>query len=176
MLALVGWLAGQTWRSRLGFFLLAFGLWDIGYYVFLVPLTGWPNSLLDWDVLFLIPVPWWGPVLAPVLIALLMLLGGSLLALYDELERPLWPSGWAVAANLVGVGLALYIFMADAIDAALRGGPSLREVLPTEFNWPLFLPALALMAVPVIEIGWLARRRSQSASAPLLPSSTLSNP
>jgi hypothetical protein len=58
MLAAVGWLAGRTWRSRVGYACAAFGVWDIGYYVFLVPLTGWPHSLLDWDILFLIPLPW----------------------------------------------------------------------------------------------------------------------
>ena len=43
-------------------------LWRVGYfyYLFLIPLTGWPKSLLDWDILFLLPVPWWGPVIAPV--------------------------------------------------------------------------------------------------------------
>ena len=83
MLLAVGWLAGRTWRSRLGFTLLAFGVWDIAYYLWLVPLTAWPNSLADWDILFLIPLPWWGPVLAPVMIAALMILGGCVLAFND---------------------------------------------------------------------------------------------
>src|SRR5262245_43389925 len=73
MLAIVGWLAGRTARSRVGYFLIAFGVWDIFYYVFLKVLTGWPRSLFDWDLLFLIPLPWWGPVLAPVSIAALMI-------------------------------------------------------------------------------------------------------
>src|SRR5215510_11378331 len=66
MLLTVGILAGRTWRSRLGYFAIAFGVWDIFYYVYLKILCGWPHSLFDWDVLFLIPVPWWGPILAPV--------------------------------------------------------------------------------------------------------------
>ena len=45
MLVTVGWLAGRTWRSRVGYALLAFGVWDIAYYLWLVPLTGWPRSL-----------------------------------------------------------------------------------------------------------------------------------
>ena len=76
MLLTVGWLAGRTWRSRLSYTLIAFGAWDIFYYIFLVPMCGWPTSLLDWDVLFLIPLPWWGPVLAPVFISILMIIGG----------------------------------------------------------------------------------------------------
>jgi len=72
MLLTVGVLAGRNWRSRLGYSAIAFGVWDIFYYVFLRRLTGWPHSVMDWDLLFLIPLPWWGPVLAPVSVALLI--------------------------------------------------------------------------------------------------------
>ena len=88
MLGSVGWLAGQTRRSRAALAIVAFGTWDIFYYVFLVPLTGWPRSLLDWDILFLLPLPWWGPVLAPMLIASLMVAGGTLVAIRDSPQRP----------------------------------------------------------------------------------------
>jgi hypothetical protein len=70
MLVCIGWLAGSNRRTRFGYAMLAFGVWDILYYGFLVVLTGWPTSLLDWDILFLIPA-WWGPVFAPVSIAAL---------------------------------------------------------------------------------------------------------
>ena len=73
MLFTVGLLAGTAWRARMGYSAVAFGVWDIFYYVFLKAMCGWPHSLLDWDVLFLLPLPWWGPVLAPVLIAALMI-------------------------------------------------------------------------------------------------------
>src|SRR6185503_14790450 len=59
--ALHGGLAGATWPARLGYSIVAFGVWDIFYYVFLWVMTGWPTSPLDWDILFLIPLPWWGP-------------------------------------------------------------------------------------------------------------------
>lgn len=159
MLATVGWLAGPTRRSRLGFGVFAFGVWDIAYYVFLVPLTGWPHSLLDWDVLFLIPLPWWGPVLAPVLIASLMILGGSLLALNDTRQRPLWPARWAMVAGTAGSLLALYVFMADALRVVGDGAEALRNLLPTHFRWGLFLVALLGLAAPVLD---LVRQLSQS--------------
>ncbi len=76
MLLTVGMLAGRTWPTRLGYTAIAFGVWDILYYVFLVVMTGWPTSLFDWDILFLLPLPWWGPVLAPVSIAVLMVVLG----------------------------------------------------------------------------------------------------
>ena len=151
MLLTVGLLAGQNWRSRLGYTAVAFGVWDICYYVFLRKLCGWPHSLLDWDILFLLPLPWWGPVLAPVLIALLMVAWGTL-ACQVEGARSSWRSdvtAWGL--NLVGTGLALYVFMADTIRVANQGVEALRNVLPARFNWPLFAIALLLMAAPVFQ-------------------------
>ena len=160
MLATVGWLAGRTGRSRFGYFVAAFGVWDIFYYLFLIPMTGWPRSLLDWDILFLIPLPWWGPVLAPVMIAALMIVGGVVLALNDERGGPtLWPSKATLWPSGVGVVLALYVFMADAIGA-LRRGESVQTMLPVTFNWPLFLVAWVLMALPAVALvrQWVAGR------------------
>jgi hypothetical protein len=159
MLGTVGWLAGKTFRGRAGYALVAFGIWDIFYYIFLVPMSSWPASLLDWDVLFLIPLPWWGPVLAPVLISLLLILGGGLAAWNETLPQPKWPHAWAWALNLLGVGLALYTFMEEAIRALPAGEEAVRQALPVTFNWPIFLLALALMAVPIVEMGWLMRNR-----------------
>lgn len=157
MLGTVGWLAGQTFRGRAGYALVAFGIWDIFYYIFLIPMSGWPASLLDWDVLFLIPLPWWGPVLAPVLISLLLILGGGLAAWNETLPQPKWPHAWAWTLNLLGVGLALYTFMASALQVLPVGEEAIRQALPVTFNWPLFLLALALMAVPIVEMGWQLR-------------------
>ncbi len=159
MLVSVGWLAGRSWRSRLACAVVAFGVWDIFYYVFLKVLTGWPNSCLDWDILFLLPLPWWGPVLAPVLIALLMIGGGMLVARFDSRLHPFWPSRRSLVLNLCGGLLALYVFMTDAIHALGQGSQALRNLLPVWFNWPLFLAALGLMALPVLELAWRAWRQ-----------------
>lgn len=152
MLIAVGWLAGRTPRSRLGYFLIAFGVWDIFYYVFLAPLSGWPRSILDWDVLFLIPLPWWGPVLSPVSIAALMIATGTMMSQYEHGEAALWPGRRAWLLCLAGALLALYVFMADSLEALGQGDEALRTVLPTSFNWPLFAVALALMAAPVLDM------------------------
>ncbi len=169
MLFAVGWLAGQTWRSRLGYSLIAFGLWDIFYYLFLKLICGWPHSLLDWDVLFLLPLPWWGPVLAPTLIAALMVLGGTLLSQFDRVDQPLWPSRRSVALNLGGVALALYVFMADAIHVMGGGREAVRNVLPAWFNWPLFLCAFLMMSAPVWRMAariWKRRQADSLSNAP----------
>ena len=163
MLATVGMLAGRTWRRRAGYAAIAFGAWDIFYYVFLRLISGWPNTLLDWDILFLLPLPWWGPVLAPVSIALLMIVWGTLATQWDDAAsdaRWPWALGWA------GIALALVIFMIDAWRALPDGRDAVLQVLPTTFNWPLFVVALLLMASPAAYL-FLAHAARRFASGSL---------
>jgi len=155
MLLSAGWLAGTNTRTRLAYGAFAFGVWDIFYYLFLIPLTGWPASLLDWDILFLIPLPWWGPVIAPVTVSLMMIAGGILMILLDRSGRSACFSHWIWLPALIGAGLVLYIFMAEAIGASGRGMTSAWNALPVHFNWMAFLIGYGLMAVPVVD---MARR------------------
>jgi len=155
MLLAVGWLAGKNLRTRLAYGVFAFGVWDIAYYVFLIPLTGWPRSLWDWDILFLIPLPWWGPVIAPVAISLLLIAGGALTIVLEERGRPACLGRWLSAASLLGMAVVLGTFMADAIRAAFSGAEAVRQVLPSEFGWGVFWIGYLLMALPVLD---LARR------------------
>jgi hypothetical protein len=153
MLGSLGVLAGRTWRRRAGYAALAFGAWDIFYYLFLRLISGWPTTLLDWDILFLLPLPWWGPVLAPVSIALVMILWGTLATQSsDGATDACWP--WALGS--VGIVLALAVFMIDAWRALPEGRAAVLQVLPTTFNWPLFGAALLLMATPLVYAGWSA--------------------
>lgn len=105
MLITVGWIAGKNGTGKFGVFIFAFGIWDIFYYVFLKLLIGWPESLMTWDILFLIPVSWVGPVLAPVINALTMVIFGGLIFIYTEKNYTvkIRPVGWIllVAGSLV---------------------------------------------------------------------------
>lgn len=74
MLAGIGTLAGKNAIQRFAYFIYAFAIWDIFYYVFLKLILDWPESVFTWDILFLIPVPWVGPVLAPCIVSLTMIL------------------------------------------------------------------------------------------------------
>ncbi len=162
MLLTIGWLAGKTWRNRIGYSAIAFGLWDIFYYVFLKLLCGWPNSVFDWDILFLLPLPWWGPVWAPVSIVLLMILWGTLASQLEGSPRPSDSRSripWAL--NFFGMAIALYVFMADSLRVAGTSPSALRTLLPTYFNGTLFILALLLMAAPIFpELRNLVRQRS----------------
>ncbi|MEO7156802.1 MAG: hypothetical protein ABI039_04520, partial [Vicinamibacterales bacterium] len=147
MIAALGMLAGRSWRRQLGYAALAFGVWDAFYYVFLRIMTGWPKTLVDWDILFLLPLPWWGPVLAPVSIALLMIVWGTLeTQSTDDVPVARW--AWALGGG--GIVVALSLFMADAWLALPDGRDAVMRVLPTAFNWPLFWVSLLLMASPVL--------------------------
>ena len=137
MLVGVAMLAGtRRWERFLNFAFL-FGVWDIFYYVWLHVLIGWPPSLATPDILFLIPLPWVSPVLAPVLVSLALIAGSVLLARLERRGAVLafTPGSWTVA--ILGGAIVLFSFMVDS-GGILRGG----EAPP--FRWGLFLAGLSL--------------------------------
>ncbi len=75
ILAAVATLAGKILKEKIAFFFLAFGIWDIFYYVFLRLTIGWPLSLFDFDIFFLLPTPWVGPVIVPVAVSSILIIG-----------------------------------------------------------------------------------------------------
>lgn len=154
MLATVGWMAGRRGAERLAYSLFAFALWDIAYYIWLKALIGWPQTLFDWDVLFLIPVRWWGPVAAPVLIALLICADSTLALLRISRGSGLSFTPARAGAVALGALTGLYVFVSDSLWALLQGQPQWSTLRPSPFNWPLFLVALVLMALPSLRAVW----------------------
>lgn len=161
MLVAVGWLAGRNKVDRIAYGMFAFGMWDIWYYVWLKVLVDWPTTLLDWDTLFLIPLPWRGPVLSPVLIAGLICVVAVLAVV--QVNRQITPKVTFLQAGVVlcGALLALYIFMAAPIQVWIRGGRNWGSAQPEVFNWPVFLIALLLMAVPSLMATWPAKKEEE---------------
>ena len=127
MLGTIAALAGRYVWEGLLYFSVAFGVWDIFYYVWLWVFIGWPPSLLTWDVLFLIPVPWLGPVIAPVIVSLCLVGGGLWLLRHPELR--LSRRAWVLVS--LGCALVLASFMIDYRYALLRENPP-------RFRWELF--------------------------------------
>ena len=166
MLLTIGGLAGWTWRTRLAYTAIAFGIWDIFYYLFLKVMSDWPKSVFDWDILFLLPLPWWGPVLAPVSIALLMIVAGTLVT--SHVVSPVRATSWHL--SVLGAAIALYAFMADSLRAVQQGLDATRMPLPEAFNWPVFIVALALMAAPVAQLA--VRLRADTSSVRLKADTT----
>ena len=74
MLLSISFIAGKNKLEIFSYFLFTFALWDISYYIGLKLILNWPASLFTWDILFLIPIPWIGPVLAPLISSFTMIL------------------------------------------------------------------------------------------------------
>lgn len=78
MLLSLSWIAGKNKLQIFSYFLFSFAIWDIIYYAGLKLLLNWPQSLFTWDILFLIPIPWVGPVIAPLISSFTMAILGLL--------------------------------------------------------------------------------------------------
>jgi len=131
MLASAGLALGRTMREWFAGFIIAFGVWDIFYYVFLKVLIGWPSSLWTWDILFLLPLPWVGPVIAPVSIAGGMIAAGIAILWRESRGQPIYCSILDGAAMSVGSLILVVAFCWDFRNTAAGGWPN-------PFNWPLF--------------------------------------
>jgi hypothetical protein len=140
MLLAVGALAGGDSWERFLWFCFAFGIWDIGYYAWLRVLIGWPASLLTWDVLFLIPVPWMAPVLAPVIISLGLVTGSLWLLSLRGKGAVLRFSPWLWGLALLGGAIVLLSFTLDYRLAA-------QSLEPPSFRWLLFAAGVGVAAL-----------------------------
>ena len=151
MLIGIGVLAGRTKAQRLSFFIYSFAIWDIFYYVFLKLILNWPESLFTWDILFLIPVPWVGPVIAPCIVSLTMILLAFVLLYFERrgnLIRLLWKDRLLI---ILGSAIVVFSFVLDYIrfikeNQASGWSPSsnqpmfteIMQYVPQKFNWYIF--------------------------------------
>jgi hypothetical protein len=141
MLVSVGWIAGKNRFQNFCFFMIAFGIWDIFYYIYLYIMISWPKNLMTWDLLFYVPLPWVGPVIAPVLIAIAMVVAGSLFIYYDEKEYDIrWR--WYDMVVAINCGLLMIVaFCWDWKNIIQIPGDIERTGIPNPFAWWLYLPA-----------------------------------
>ena len=141
MLVAIGYVTGKSKLQRFCFFMIAFGIWDIFYYLWLYVMVGWPGSLLTWDLLFYVPLPWVGPVITPVLIAVAMVGAGSLIIYYDEKG---YVMRWRLYDMAIELGCGLLIIVAfcwDWKNILQVPGDITRSGIPNPFAWWLYLPA-----------------------------------
>jgi hypothetical protein len=144
MLATVGILAGRSAVERLAWSAVAFGTWDIGYYAWLHVFTGWPPDLGTWDVLFLIPVPWTGPVWAPLAVSAALVGFGLAVARRLRAGQVVRLSPLHLAPGLAGGLLVVVSFTLDS--ARIAAGE-----IPTAYAWPILVAGLALAAAGALD-------------------------
>jgi len=141
MLVSVGWFAGRKGFQRFCFFMIAFGIWDIFYYIWLYVMVSWPESLMTWDLLFYVPLPWVGPVITPVLIALTMVVAGSLIIYYDEKGYDIRWRWYDMVIELSCGLLMIVAFCWDWKNIIQIPGDIERTGIPNPFAWWLYMPA-----------------------------------
>jgi len=113
MIGSISCLAGKKLYIRLAYFLLTFAVWDIFYYIWLKVLLNWPATILDWDVLFLIPIVWVGPVLAPIICSLVMVIISSFIIFLDQMGISVKFVFHEWVFILIGSTMILYTFIID---------------------------------------------------------------
>jgi hypothetical protein len=154
MLICIGYFVGHNKASRFAWFLVSFAIWDIFYYVFLYVFLNWPSSILGWDILFLIPVPWYGPVLSPIIVSLGMI-GFAATILYAQTRT------FVIRTNLkerltmlAGCGIILFTYVYDFILYIMKMKISVKFAFtmytPDSYNWTLFGIGMGLIITAVL--------------------------
>ncbi len=119
-------------QSRFAAFFVLFGLWDIFYYIFLKLLLHWPESINTWDILFLIPVPWVGPIWSPILVSIGFIYAGTSILFHNHQNRFYYFNRRFILLELFSALLIMLSFM-------IPGSSMLEQNTHTHFPWYLFL-------------------------------------
>jgi hypothetical protein len=157
MIATVGLLIGRTWLERLAWSAVVFGVWDIGYYAWLHLFSGWPPTPDAPDLLFLLPVPWVGPIWSPVAVSAALVGVGLAAASVARSSRRLVIARWHWAAGLGGGLLVVLSYILDA-GRLIDGG------LPGPYPWPIFTAGMLMALTAAVDALRDTRRAAPSST------------
>jgi hypothetical protein len=153
MLVGIGIISGKNTSQKFAFFLYCFAIWDLFYYIFLKIFIDWPQSLFTWDILFLIPVPWVGPVLAPCIVSVTMIIFMLFIIYLQEkgFDTKIKVREWILLS--FGSAIIIISFIWDYIKYVSSGNAAntiwtlsskkslffeIATYVPTFYNWSLF--------------------------------------
>lgn len=138
MLLAIGILTGKTTAQKFACFLFCFAIWDIFYYVFLKLLLNWPASLFTWDILFLIPIPWVGPVIAPCIVSFTMIiLAIGIIYLQEKgYNTSIKALDWLLLIS--GSLIVIFSFVTDGFHFIKPDLSGMIDYIPVSYNWWLF--------------------------------------
>jgi len=165
MLIGIGILAGKSKYLRWAFFLMAFAVWDLIYYLSLKLILDWPISFFTWDILFLIPVPWVGPVLSPIIVSITMI-AFSVVLLAKEHQQQIQKLNRHELAHIIFGSLIIvtswmwdYISYSGSIaDSPNKALTIFSTYIPTQFNWWMFGVGEVLVVTGII-LYWIRRKK-----------------
>lgn len=156
MLAALALAVSENSSQWVAAFAIAFGTWDLMFYAGLKLLLDWPASLLTWDILFLIPVPWAAPVLAPSLVSAAMIAAGIFHLRRENSGQPVHiaPRHWI--GLMLGAVILIVSFTLDYRNL-LAGG------MPHPFAWGIFALGLAVGVLSYAHAAMVSRVRTKAA-------------
>src|SRR3990170_989817 len=140
MLLTIPFLSFRGGARRMGAFLLLFAVWDVSYYLWLHVTIGWPAGIFDWDVLFLIPLPWVGPVWSVLLLCAGMI-AFSVLFLRAPEDSVFSPGPWGWASGVAGVITIVATYILEWKKIRYGAG------IPSDFSLLPFLAGLVLLGI-----------------------------
>jgi hypothetical protein len=160
MLLGIGILSAKTTALRFAHFIFCFAVWDLFYYLFLWIFLGWPDSIFTWDILFLIPIPWVGPVITPCIVSITMaILALSIIHFQGiGMNTRMKIKEWIlfIAGSLVIILSFIWDYFryiheikSYEISTLLSDKYNLIDILKdyvhVDFNWPLFLTGESIL-------------------------------
>ncbi|MGE0090722.1 MAG: hypothetical protein AB7S50_14715 [Bacteroidales bacterium] len=177
MLISVGAIAGKNFSQRFAWFIYSFAVWDIIYYVFLYLILSWPKSLFTWDILFLLPVTWTGPVISPLIISIFMIL--LALVIFKQNSKSnnqfkIVKKEWVIL--ILGSLFVFFSFIWDYCRFIIQNLGSTRNIgqsfskrmvelsfqyIPDQFPWLIFILGAIIICTRIFSIN---RRNKKSAT------------
>lgn len=163
MIISVAVISFKSFYRRFASFLFIFAIWDIFYYVFLKLILNWPDSFMTWDILYLIPVAWTGPVIAPVLISVLMILLALVILYGNEKKEEKFSINLKTWGFLIGGAFVVFIAFiwdyltflgnkaqfADLLKNTKMSQQMITQYIPDFFNWYLFIFGYVLIIMSI---------------------------
>jgi len=168
MMISIAFMVAVNKNDRFLWFIFVFGIWDIFYYVFLKIFLDWPASLLTWDILFLLPSTWVGPVICPIINSLTMIIIAIMVLVPGKngLKPSIARWEWAL---LVAGAVLVFISYTEEYYFYIRSEFDLSDVLfystndelieyasrfvPQHFRWGIFISGQLLFLAMMIIYG-----------------------
>lgn len=153
MLVSIAFIAGKNRLQAFSYFLFCFAIWDLSYYAGLKLIINWPPSFFTWDILFIIPFPWIGPVLAPMVSSVTMIILSLVILFIQDKITTFKVKGIEWFLIYLGAALIFISFMWDyagiilsrylfnfIFSSPLNGFKNIASnYFPKHFVWTLFI-------------------------------------